>query len=131
MWCHFLLALPVLGLTLFGILPVQYALPAYLALNLPALGIYYLITRALHAPVQAGVESLIHAEGDVVAVYPGNALANCLVRCQGEAWTAYALDPVAVGTRVRIVGFEGTRPTVVAAEGLARPSRRSCNLMRS
>lgn len=112
MWCHLLLSLPAVGLAFFAFLPIEYALPAYLAMNLPALGTYYLISRALRRPVQVGMEVLVGAEGEVAVLYPGSALANCLVRCQGELWSARAAGPVSVGARVRVLGFDGTRPVV-------------------
>ncbi len=115
MWCHLLLSLPALGLVFFAFLPFEYALPAYIAINLPALGIYYLVARALRQPVQVGVEALLDTEVEVIALRPDSSLSNCLVRCHGELWSAHAAGPVSVGARVRVVGFEGTRPIVVAA----------------
>ncbi|MHB1131602.1 MAG: NfeD family protein [Chloroflexota bacterium] len=115
MWCHLLLSLPLVGLVLFQALPFQYALPAYLILNLPALLIYYLVARAQRQPVQVGAESLIGAEAEVTALRPRSGLANCLVRCQGELWSAHAIEPVLVGSRVRVLGLEGIRPVVGAS----------------
>lgn len=128
MWCHLLLSLPAVGLVFFVFLPFEYALPAYIAVNLPALGIYYLVARALRQPVQVGVEALLGAEGEVTALHPGSSLANCLVRCQGELWSAHAAGPVGIGTRVRVLGFDGTRPIVTAsAEGERRGPSSACH----
>lgn len=128
MWCHLLLSLPAVGLLFFVFLPLEYALPAYIAVSLPALGIYYLVARALRQPVQTGAEALLGAEGEVTFLRPGSSLANCLVRCQGELWSAHAAGPVGVGTRVRVLRFDGTRPVVTAsAEGESHEPATACH----
>ncbi|MHB1415310.1 MAG: NfeD family protein [Chloroflexota bacterium] len=114
------LVMPIVGLGFFAVLPFEQALPAYVLVNVPLVLFYRPVHRALHEPAHCGLEAMLGAEGKVVEVRPGGRMMNCLVRCQGETWSAFALRPVSPDSRVTIVRFEGTRP-VVEISGLVPP----------
>jgi len=105
--CHLILFMPLLGLPLFWLLPIGYALPSYAVIVLVSAFLYRLITRAMRKPLQDGFQSLIGTESEVVSrLSPGN-LAKYLVRSQGEIWSAYSPDILQPGEPVNIVAVKG------------------------
>jgi membrane-bound ClpP family serine protease len=60
--------------------------------------------RLLERPTQVGMDSLVHATGEVVAWRDGAGT----VRLQGSLWNARSPQPLAEGTVVTVVGFTGT-----------------------
>lgn len=96
MWCHVLLATPLLGLALFFVLPFGLALTIYLVLVLLSLLLYYKIAESMQAPVVTGREALV---GQVVTTNDDGSIC-----WQGEWWTARPRLPTC---RVRIVGLRG------------------------
>ncbi len=105
MWCHVLLAMPVIGLGLFFVLPLATALPIYLLVVALSFALYYKITESMHAPVRTGPEALIGRE--VVTTEDGS------IRWQGEWWTA---QPRLPRQRVRVVGLKGLNLVVEPVE---------------
>ncbi len=105
--CHLILLMPVLGLPLFWLLPLEYALPANTALWLISAFLYWLIRKAMRRPIQEGFQSLIGTEAEVVSKRALAHSARYLVRAQGELWSAYSADALDVGERVNIVAVKG------------------------
>jgi membrane protein implicated in regulation of membrane protease activity len=101
MWCHLLLMSPIIGLSLFLILPWTTALPLYLVIVALSLFLYTKImqTRSVRRPVMTGRESLL---GRVAEVSPGGNL-----KVAGERWLLARPDGLVPGQRVRIVGLIG------------------------
>ena len=60
--CHLILLMPVLGLPLFWLLPLGYALPSYVVIALISAFLYWLIRGAMRKPPQDGFQSLIGTE---------------------------------------------------------------------
>ncbi len=54
MWCHLPLALPVLGLVLFLVLPWPVAAPLYGVVVIASVLVYRLLLQALRLPVKTG-----------------------------------------------------------------------------
>ncbi len=102
MWCHLLLATPILGLGLFFVLPFGTALVIYLVLVLLSLLLYYKIVESMQTPVITGSQALI---GQVVTTNEDGS-----IRWQGEWWTA---RPVLPNQKVRIIGLRGLEVQVV------------------
>ena len=102
MWCHLLLATPILGLGLFFVLPFGTALVIYLVLVLLSLLLYYKIVESMQTPVITGSQALI---GQVVTTSEDGS-----IRWQGEWWTA---RPVLPNQKVRIIGLRGLEVQVV------------------
>ncbi len=114
--CHLILFMPLLGLPLFWLLPIGYALPSYAVIVLVSAFLYRLITRAMRKPLQDGFQSLIGTESEVVSrLSPGN-LAKYLVRSQGELWSAYSTDNLQPGEAVNIVAVKGIGVVVERAD---------------
>lgn len=102
MWCHLLLAMPLIGLGLFFILPFSTAMVLYLIVVALSLLLYAKIVEAMRAPLTTGREALI---GQIVMTEADGSL-----HWQGEWWTA---TPAFPSRRVRIIGMQGLAAQVV------------------
>ncbi len=119
--CHLILLMPVLGLPLFWLLPLGYALPINIALWLISAFLYRLIHRAMMKPIQDGFQSLIGTEAEVVSKLETIHSAKYLVRAKGELWSANSADALEIGERVNIVAVKGIGVVVERAEPGSRP----------
>ena len=108
--------MPVLGLPLFWVLPLGYALPANIALWLISAFLYRLIRKAMRKPIQDGFQSLIGTEAEVVSKRALAHSAKYLVRVQGELWSAYSTDTLQPGEQVNMVAVKGIGVVVERAE---------------
>jgi membrane protein implicated in regulation of membrane protease activity len=100
--CHLILLLPFLALPLFWLVPMSIAVPVYAAVLLLSGGIYFLAIRAMHRPVQTGVEALLHSRGEVLGK-EGNLFR---VRVRSEIWHAESKDNLRPGDSVEVVAVE-------------------------
>ena len=107
--CHLVLLMPILGLPLFWLLPLGYALPTNVALWLIAAFLYWLIRKAMRKPIQDGFRSLIGTKAEVVSKGAPAHSAKYLVRAKGEGelWSAYSADALDIGEQVNIVAVRG------------------------
>jgi membrane protein implicated in regulation of membrane protease activity len=101
--------MPVLGLPLFWLLPLGYALPINIVLVLISVFLYFLIVRAMKEPIQDGFQSLIGIEAEVVSKQVPDNPARYLVRAKGEGelWSGYSRDALDIGEWVNIVAVKG------------------------
>lgn len=120
--CHLILFMPLLGLPLFWLLPLSYALPSYVVIVLISVFLYWLITRAMRRPIQDGFQSLIGTEAEVESKSAPGHSAQYLVRSQGELWSAYSTDNLQPGEPVNIVAVKGIALVVERAENGSRSS---------
>jgi membrane protein implicated in regulation of membrane protease activity len=120
--CHLILLLPVLALPLFWLAPLSIAVPAYLAIVILSGGIYFLAIRAMHRPVQIGVEALLHSRGEVL----GTEGKLFRVRVNSEVWSAESSDTLRTGDRVEVLAIDGLRLRVhrIRQAGLPSPGHR-------
>ncbi len=121
--CHLILLMPVLGLPLFWLLPLGYALPINIALWLVSAFLYWLIRKAMRKPIQDRFQSLIGTEAEVVSKRALAHSARYLVRAQGELWSAYSADALDIGEQVNIVAVRGIGVVVERAEPGSRPRK--------
>jgi len=112
MWCHLLLAMPVIGLGLFVVLPFNLALPAYLIVAATSSFVYAKIMQAMSAPVATGREGMMGAIGEVISEINSEGQ----VRVHGELWGAVSDQPLPVGERVKVVDFQGVKVVVEKLE---------------
>ncbi len=103
--CHAVLLLPLVGLPLFWLLPLGYALPINIAAWLATPFLYRMIRRAMIRPVKDGFQSLGRTTAEVVSKSETGRTAKYLVRVQGEweLWHAYSTDVLEIGEQVNIV----------------------------
>jgi len=118
--CHAVFLLPFVGLPLFWLLPLGYALPINFVTWLATPFLYRVIRRAMRKPIQDGFQSLIGTQAEVVSKSPDHS-AKYLVRSQGELWTAYSTDTFQPGEQVKIVAVKGIGVVVERAEDGSRP----------
>lgn len=107
MWCHLLLAMPLIGLGLFFVLPFSTALLLYLIVVALSLLLYVKIVEAMRAPITTGAEALV---GQIVMTEADGSL-----YWKGEWWTARPAFPKC---RVRIIGIQGLAAQVVPVADL-------------
>ncbi len=107
--CHAVFLLPFVGLPLFWLLPLGYALPINVALWLTTPFLYRVIRRAMVKPVKDGFQSLVGTTAEVVSKSETGRSAKYLVRVQGEGelWSAYSTDILEAGEQVNIVAVKG------------------------
>lgn len=103
--CHLILLLPVLALALFWLAPLSIAVPAYAAVLILSGGIYFLAVRAMHRPVQIGVEAILHSRGQV----QGREGKLFRVHVGSELWNAESKDTLRPGDRVEVLAIDGLR----------------------
>ena len=114
--CHLILLMPLLGLPLFWLLPLGYALPINVVIWLTSAFLYWLIMRAMRKPLQDGFQSLIGTEAEVVSRLVPDHSAQYLVRSQGELWSAYSTDKLQPGEPVNIMAVKGIGVVVERAD---------------
>ena len=121
--CHAVLLLPLLGLPLFWLLPLGYALPINGGIWLATPFLYRLIRRAMRKPIKDGFQSLVGTQAKVVSKEALGHSARYLVRAQGEGelWSAYSTDVLNIGEWVNIVAVKGIGVVVERVENSSRP----------
>jgi membrane protein implicated in regulation of membrane protease activity len=114
--CHSILFLPLLGLPIFWLMPLSFALPSYSVIVLISVFLYWFIAKSMKQPLQDGFQSLIGTEAEVVSEMGSNYSTKYLVRSQGELWRAYASERLQPGDQVSIVAVKGIGLVVQPAE---------------
>lgn len=103
--CHVLLALPVISLVLFAVLPFWEALFVYgLILFLCAI-LFWLIVKDMMRPATTGIQGMIGGTGQVRQ----NGTGPAKVFYNGEIWDVVQDKKLAEGDMVQIEGIEGMK----------------------
>ena len=110
--CHLVLLMPLFGLGLFLVLPLELAIPSYLLVLVATALLFYKVVQAMKLPVNVGREALVGQEVEVVLTIDTPSMARYLVRHGGELWSAISEGQLNPGEKARIVSFEGTMPRV-------------------
>jgi membrane protein implicated in regulation of membrane protease activity len=101
--CHLILLLPLIGLGLFAVLPLEVALPLYGIVLAISAFLYLVIGRTLRLPVQTGTEGMVGTEAEVIqALNPRG-----VIRHRNELWYAQGVEPIRKGEKVIIVTVDG------------------------
>lgn len=114
--CHLFLLLPILGLPVFWLWPIEIAGPVYAVVFAVAMWTYGLALRSAHRLVETGREAILHGRGRVVKARGR----RFTVRLDGELWNAESRDTLRTGDEVRVIGIEGL---VLSVERLARAAK--------
>ncbi len=99
-----LMALPLLGIVLFFVLPPGLAIPLYV-LGLILSGItHWAMMRSMRAPVQTGRQGMIGSRGRVLSWQQ----AGGVVSCHGEVWRARCVTdaPLVPGVEVEVLQLQ-------------------------
>ena len=101
--CHVLLALPLLALPVFWLLPLSAAFPIYGAVTGISAVIYWYALLAMKRPVVTGMEGMIGETGTVVEASG----TDLIVQIHNELWRATSDGaPLRNGDQVEVVGAE-------------------------
>ena len=120
--CHAVFLLPFMGIPLFWLVPLEYALPVNIVTWVVSPFLYRLLRRAMRGPpVDDGFGSLVGTQTEVISRLAAGRSAKYLVRAQGELWSAYSTDVLEVGETVNIVAVKGIRMVIERAENGSRP----------
>lgn len=104
--CHLvLIGLPLLGLSVFYLLPLPVALPMFLLIGAATAAFYWYLYKGNGRPVLTGAEEMKRAVGKVLAT--NGHLADVWVR--SELWSAQYEGELRAGDFVQVVGMEGLR----------------------
>ncbi|MBI2868365.1 MAG: hypothetical protein HYX96_00875 [Chloroflexi bacterium] len=110
--CHLIFAVPVAGIPLFWLLPLEYSLSINLLLWVVAGLAGCKIVQAMARPARDGFKSLIGAEAMVVG---GGEFRRYLVKAGHELWTAESADDLLPGEKVTVAAANGIKLVVVRA----------------
>lgn len=100
--CHIILALPILALPVFFILPREEAAFVYVGICVLSATLYWLIWRAMRRPPRTGIEGMMGGVGTVFL--SGEGKPKLFYR--GEIWDVVSNEALSLGERVEIVGFD-------------------------
>jgi len=100
--------MPVFGLSVFWIWPIQIAAPVYTLILIISVVLYVILMRTMGLPTANGSEGLLHELGEVVR----NGENNCLVRVHGELWQAESDERIGAHETVEVTGTRGLVLTV-------------------
>lgn len=110
--CHIFLVLPILALPLFLILPWEEALALYAGICFLSAAFYWLIWRTMRRQAATGIEGMMGGIGTVFQCIEG----KTKVFYRGEIWNAVSEEPIALGERVEIIGFDRLKLVVRHAD---------------
>ncbi|HEY82342.1 MAG TPA: hypothetical protein G4O01_03515 [Dehalococcoidia bacterium] len=114
--CHAVFILPFVGLPLFWLLSLEYALPINIAIWLATPFLYRAIRGAMRKPPADGFRSLVGSQAEVVSKTEMGRSARYLVRVHGELWSAYSAESLDIGEQVNIVAVKGIGLVVARAK---------------
>lgn len=101
--CHLILLLPVFGLGLFVVLPLEAALPLYGIVFVLSAFLHFVTVRAMRLPVQTGREGMVGKEAEVIQ----DLNPRGVIRHGNELWSAQGVGHIGKGEKVIILTVEG------------------------
>ena len=123
--CHVLLLMPVIGLPVFWLTPLSFAIPFYMVIVLISGLSYRAIAKSMRQPLETGALSLIGSEAKVVSkLSPGHS-AQYVVRSGGELWTARCADVLQPRETVSIAAIRGIGLVVERGNNGSHPEQLS------
>ena len=119
--CHVLLLMPVIGLPVFWLTPLSFAIPFYIFIVLISILLYRAIAKSMRKPLETGALKLIGSEAEVVSkLSPGHS-AQYVVRSGGEMWTARCADVLQTRETVSIAAIHGISLVVERSSNSSHP----------
>lgn len=121
--CHLPLLMPIFGIPLFWLLPLEQALPIYGVILAISVWLYWVIFRSNKKPVKTGLARVLGTEAEVISrLTPGHD-AQYVVRTGGELWTACCPDDLQPGETVDVETAKGIRLVVKRRNDGAHPDQ--------
>ena len=112
--CHLIFLLPLAGIPLFWVLPLEYALPINVLLWIVFGLLGYKVIKAMMRPTKDGFKSLIGTEAMVVSA-ESQGYGQYLVKAEHELWTARSTETLHPGERVKVAAADGIKLVVKRA----------------
>lgn len=109
--CHLIFLVPLVGIPLFWLLPLGYALPINILLWIFSGLLGYKVIKAMMMPPQDGFKSLIGTEVLVVSA-KSQSYGQYLVKAGHELWTARSAETLRPGERVKVAATDGIKLVV-------------------
>jgi len=109
--CHLIFLIPLAGIPLFWVLPLEYALPINVLLWIVSGLLGYKVVRAMMMSPKEGFKSLIGTEAMVVSV-ESQGYGQYLVKAGHELWTARSTETLRPGERVEVTATDGIKLVV-------------------
>lgn len=109
--CHLIFLVPLAGIPLFWLLPLEYALAINASLWLVVGLVGYKVVRAMMMSPDDGFKSLVGTEAMVVAA-EGQGYGQYLVKAGHELWTARCAERLQPGERVKVKAADGIKLVV-------------------
>ena len=109
--CHLIFLVPLVGIPLFWLLPLGYALPINILLWIVSGLLGYKVVRAMMLSPKDGFKSLIGAEAMVVSMV-NQSHGQYLVKAGHELWTARSAETLRPGERVAVTATDGIKLVV-------------------
>ncbi|MBI4188459.1 MAG: hypothetical protein HY529_04545 [Chloroflexi bacterium] len=113
--CHLVLLIPLAGIPLFWLLPMEYALPINILLWIVCGWLGYKVIRAMMLAPKDGFKSLVGNEAMVVSIVK-QGYSQYIVEAGHELWTARCAEALRLGERVEVTATDGIK-LVVARVG--------------
>ena len=109
--CHLVFLIPLAGIPLFWILPLEYALSINILLWIVSGLLGYKVVRAMMLSPKDGFKSLIGAEAMVVSMV-NQSHGQYLVKAGHELWTARSRETLRPGEKVEVIATDGIKLVV-------------------
>ncbi|OGO41839.1 MAG: hypothetical protein A2137_07175 [Chloroflexi bacterium RBG_16_58_8] len=110
--CHLVFLVPLAGIPLFWLAPLEYALPVNILLWVVFGWLGYKVVRAMMLEKKDDFQSLVGTEATVVARKNHG---QYLVKARYELWTARCPENLSAGDRVEVTATEGIKLVVKQA----------------
>lgn len=102
-----LMALPLIALSVFWLLPLAQAVPIYLVCVSLSVWMFWIMRRNKKYRVVTGKEGLIGREAEITSTSAIGKETAYTLRVEGELWTAYSHDPMKISEKAIITASEG------------------------
>lgn len=105
--CHIVFVLPLVGLVLFWVLPLQQGMLFYSLILIVCALLYWLMWKDFWRPVTTGVDGMIGGKAEVIQ----NGNGTLKVYFRDEIWDAISSENLSLGDRVEITGAQRVEKT--------------------
>lgn len=109
--CHLVFLVPLVGIPLFWLLPLEHALPINILLWVVSGLLGYKVVRAMMLSPKDDFKSLIGSEARVVSMV-NQRYRQYMVKAGHELWTARSTETLRPGERVEVTVTDGIKLVV-------------------
>lgn len=103
--CHLVLLMPLFGIGLFWVFPLELALPLYIAILIISGVVYHALMQAMKEPIRNGNQALLSQPVQVIE----KSGRYWMVETHGELWQAESDEFLSAGQRAFVDQVNGMR----------------------